>query len=65
MNVSAGAGRGEEIFPPRKSRRSGSERRQKGRIVAFRVSATEYRNLNALAARAGLTRSVPMSVPAP
>lgn len=35
--------------------RSRSERRQKGRIVPFRVSATEYQELNALAEQAGLT----------
>jgi hypothetical protein len=38
-----------------KPRRSGSERRQKGRIVPFRVSATEYEELDALAEREGLT----------
>jgi hypothetical protein len=38
-----------------KPRRSGSERRQKGRIVPFRVSATEYAELDALAEREGLT----------
>jgi hypothetical protein len=38
-----------------KPRRSGSDRRQKGRIVPFRVSATEYQELNTLAEQAGLT----------
>ncbi len=40
---------------PTKPRRSGSDRRQKGRIVPFRVSATEYEELDALAEREGLT----------
>ncbi len=40
---------------PPKPRRSGSERRQKGRIVPFRVSATEYAELDALAEREGLS----------
>lgn len=40
---------------PPTPRRSGSERRQKGRIVPFRVSATEYEELDALAEREGLT----------
>ena len=44
---------GERAQP--KPRRSGSERRQKGRIVPFRVSATEYEELDALAEREGLT----------
>jgi hypothetical protein len=38
-----------------KPRRSGSERRQKGRVVPFRVSTTEYAELDALAEREGLT----------
>ena len=51
-----------------KPRRSGSERRQKGRIVPFRVSATEYEELDALAEREGLTigsyvRSRVLSIP--
>lgn len=44
---------GEGVQP--KPRRSGSERRQKGRIVPFRVSATEYAELDALAERQGLS----------
>lgn len=47
---------GEEISPPPKPRRSGSERRQKGRLIPFRVSEAEGQELDALAARAGLTR---------
>lgn len=38
-----------------KFRRSGSDTRQKGRIVPFRVSAVEYQELNLLAEQAGLT----------
>ena len=51
-----------------KPRRSGSERRQKGRIVPFRVSAAEYAELDALAEREGLSigsyvRSKVLTVP--
>lgn len=45
---------GQEGIPP-KPRRSGSERRQKGRIVPFRVSETEYAELDALAEREGVS----------
>ncbi len=45
----------EGVGTPPKTRRSGSERRQKGRIVPFRVSATEYAELDALAEREGLS----------
>jgi len=44
---------GQGISP--KPRRSGSERRKKGRIVPFRVSETEYAELDALAEREGVT----------
>ena len=50
-----GAQEPEGVGTPPKPRRSGSERRQKGRIVPFRVSATEYAELDALAEREGLT----------
>ena len=45
----------EGVGTPPKTRRSGSERRQKGRIVPFRVSQAEYAELDALAEREGLT----------
>lgn len=45
----------DEGVPP-KRRRSGSERRQKGRLIPFRVSEAEGQELDALATRAGLTR---------
>ena len=45
----------ERAGTPPKPRRSGSERRQKGRIVPFRVSETEYAELDALAEREGLS----------
>jgi hypothetical protein len=45
----------EGMGTPPKPRRSGSDRRQKGRIVPFRVSATEYAQLDALAEREGLS----------
>ena len=45
----------EGMGTPPKARRSGTERRQKGRIVPFRVSADEYAKLDALAEREGLS----------
>jgi len=45
----------EGMGTPPKPRRSGSERRKKGRIVPFRVSADEYAELDALAEREGLS----------
>ena len=63
-----GAQEPEGVGTPPKPRRSGSERRQKGRVVPFRVSAEEYAQLDALAEREGLTigsyiRSRTLTVP--
>ena len=63
-----GAQEPEGVGTPPKPRRSGSERRQKGRIVPFRVSAEEYAQLDTLAEREGLTigsyiRSRTLTVP--
>lgn len=53
MNVAQGQdGEGRE---PRKSRRSGSDTRQKGRVFGFRLSIEEYGQLHELAEREGLT----------